>query len=97
MVVNKDKQYKWQATQFYNQRVKERQFRAVDLVPKKPERARHGTKKLYSNCEGPFKVTKVAWLRACQLEDLDGKALPYTWNSDNLRNNIDKAIETSRK
>ena len=37
------------------------------------------------NWEGPFRITLVAGIGAYYLEDLDEKAVPCSWNVNNLK------------
>ena len=41
--------------------------------------------KLGPNWEGPFRITSVAGIGAYYLEDLDEKAVPRSWNVNNLK------------
>ncbi|XP_072087112.1 uncharacterized protein [Arachis hypogaea] len=71
----------------YNQRLHPRSFRVNDLVLRKSEQARkpsaHG--KLAANWEGPYRVTEVIGNGAYQLQTLQGKDLPNTWNVSSLK------------
>lgn len=44
----------------------------------------HISRKLDPTQENPFKMVKIARPEAYWLEDLNGKPLPHSWNSDNL-------------
>ena len=41
--------------------------------------------KLGPNWEGPYRITSVAGIGACYLEDLDEKTVLYPWNVNNLK------------
>ena len=41
--------------------------------------------KLGPNWEGPYRITLVAGIGAYYLEDLDEKAIPRSWNVNNLK------------
>ncbi|XP_016185798.1 uncharacterized protein LOC107627482 [Arachis ipaensis] len=71
----------------YNTKVLRRKFDERDLVlgrndigPPSP-----GEGKLAANWEGPYRVKEVLGNGAYKLERLDGKEMPRTWNSGNLR------------
>ena len=41
--------------------------------------------KLGPNWEGPYQITSIAGIGAYYLEDLDEKAIPRSWNVNNLK------------
>ncbi|XP_014490737.1 uncharacterized protein LOC106753443 [Vigna radiata var. radiata] len=74
-------------TRRYNTKVRPRHFTEGDLVWRKRGDARknksHG--KLADNWEGPFRISKDLKNGAYQLEYLDGKMVPNTWNVTHLK------------
>ncbi|KAK3036150.1 hypothetical protein RJ639_029887 [Escallonia herrerae] len=79
--------YRQRVSKFYDKRVRPRIFRVGDLVLCHIEASapRDAVGKLAPNWEGPYKVVKLGGPGAYHLEDLDGKAIPRTWNATNLR------------
>ncbi|GAA0143096.1 hypothetical protein LIER_03857 [Lithospermum erythrorhizon] len=69
----------------YNRRVKNRQFRAGDLVLRLCSASQPKEKcKLILKWERPYQVKKVIGPSTYELEDLDGKAVPRTWHASKL-------------
>ncbi|RDX98991.1 hypothetical protein CR513_18019, partial [Mucuna pruriens] len=75
---------KTRAARRYNQKVVPRRFKAGDLVLKKIIMAANKNK-LTPLWEGPFRVMNETGQGAYKLENLEGKALPRTWNAVSLR------------
>ena len=73
--------------QYYNFRVRHRDFQLGDLVLRKViGAARDPTQgKLDPNWEGPYRV--ASWQRkgTYHLETLEGQKLPHPWNTEHLR------------
>jgi len=83
----REKTSKLRAARRFNRKVQPRAFQPGDLIwrirgeVKKDTRAR----KLGPNWEGPFRVTTNLDNRAYRLQELDGKAIPQTWNAIHLK------------
>ncbi|XP_021827603.1 uncharacterized protein LOC110768210 [Prunus avium] len=79
--------YQQRTTRFYNQKVRERNFRPGDLVLRKvlPGTRDPTAGTLGANWEGPYTVTDVARPGTYRLAHLNGKALPHPWNAEHLR------------
>ncbi|KAK3003723.1 hypothetical protein RJ639_019794 [Escallonia herrerae] len=79
--------YQHLVSKFYDQRVRPQMFRVGDLVLRRIEASapRDAIGKLAPNWEGPYKVVKLGGPGAYNLEAMDGKAIPRTWNATNLR------------
>ncbi|CAJ2642757.1 uncharacterized protein LOC123899916 [Trifolium pratense] len=75
---------KQQARRKYETRVMARDFKAGDLVLKRPMGRDKGGK-LAPNWEGPYRIQEAFGRGAYRLETLKGEALPRTWNVVNLR------------
>ncbi|RDY10120.1 Tf2-9, partial [Mucuna pruriens] len=75
---------KARAARKYNQRVIPRNFEAGDLVLKKVTMTANKNK-LTPLWEGPFRIVNGTGQGAYKLENLEGKALPRTWNAASLR------------
>lgn len=74
-------------TQYYNSRVKPKEFKERDLVPRlattsNPNQPRG---KLAPTWEGPYKVVKLIRLGTYHLQTLSGTPIPRAWNAANLR------------
>ena len=75
---------KQRMTRRFNLRVKQRGFKAGDLVLKKvTDPTKKG--KLDPNWEGPYRVLEESQNGAYKLETSDGSELPRTWNIANLK------------
>ena len=79
--------YQKQLAKTFNQKVQHKQFSVGDLVLRKVVR---NTKdpadgKLIPNCEGLYKIVKLADKGVYYLEDPEGKLALRPWNSNNLR------------
>ena len=75
---------KQRAARRYNSKVVSREMKVGDLVLKKVTApAKMG--KLAPNWEGPFRVKEKFSTGAYKLEELDGTAIPRSWNAINLR------------
>ncbi|KAK3035374.1 hypothetical protein RJ639_033658 [Escallonia herrerae] len=78
---------KQRVAQYYNQKVRSKQFNEGDLVLRKLEvsNPKAATGKLSPNWEGPYRVIKVLKTGAYALGTLSGESIPRTWNAENLR------------
>ena len=78
---------KLRATRRYNTKVQPRAFQLGDLIWWVQGEARKDpwAGKLGPNWESPFKVTKSLGNGAYKLQELDGKAIPRTWNATHLK------------
>ncbi|KAK2991305.1 hypothetical protein RJ640_024570 [Escallonia rubra] len=79
--------YQHRVSRFYDQRVRPRAFRVGDLVLRRIEASapHEAIGKLAPNWEDPYRVVKLGSPGAYHLEQLDGKAIPRTWNAIHLR------------
>ncbi|XP_028064790.1 protein NYNRIN-like [Camellia sinensis] len=79
--------YQQELSRKYNKTVHPRLFKIGDWVLRKVmgNTVIPGEGKLGANWEGPYKVTGLASKGAYHLEDLDGKAIPRSWNAANLK------------
>ena len=70
----------------YNSRVRHKDFQVGDLVLRRiMGAARDPTQgKLSPNWEGPYRITSWQRKDAYHLETLDGRKLPYPWNTEHL-------------
>ena len=79
--------YHRKTTKYYDRMVKPRSFKPVDLVLKKLLPARkdptHG--KLGPHWEGPYVVSRIVRPGNYELQTEEGKTLPHSWNTENLR------------
>ncbi|XP_063949855.1 uncharacterized protein LOC135152711 [Daucus carota subsp. sativus] len=74
------------ASYYYNLRVKERYFREGDLVLKKIEASRVGSKgKMAPNWEGLYQVKTVTGHGSYKLQTLEGIEVPRSWHVTNLK------------
>ncbi|XP_072071637.1 uncharacterized protein [Arachis hypogaea] len=71
----------------YNAKVLKREFEQDDLVLRRNDigAPTPGEGKLTANWEGPYRMKEVIGKDTYKLERLDGKEIPRTWNSSNLR------------
>ncbi|XP_072074332.1 uncharacterized protein [Arachis hypogaea] len=71
----------------YNAKVLKREFERDDLVLRRNDIGvpTPGEGKLTANWEGPYRIKEVIGKDAYKLEWLDGKEVPRTWNTNNLR------------
>ena len=79
--------YHQKLKQGYDTNVKLRPLGLGDLVMRKILGSAKNPSwgKLGPNWEGPYRITSVARIGAYYLEDLDKKAVPCSWNVNNLR------------
>ncbi|KAK3027190.1 hypothetical protein RJ639_042456 [Escallonia herrerae] len=79
--------YQHRVAKFFDKRVRSRSFRIGDLVLRRMDVSipRDAIGKLSPNWEGPYSVIKLGGPGSYQLETLDGKAIPRTWNARILR------------
>ena len=73
--------------QYYNSRVRHRDFQVGDLVLRRVMGAvRDPTQgKLGPNWEGPYRITSWQRKGTYHLETTDGQKLPHSWNTEHLR------------
>ena len=79
--------YQNRKAQYYNSRVRHRDFQVGDLVLR---RVMGATKdptqgKLGPNWEGPYRITSWQRKGTYHLETTDGQKLPHPWNTEHLR------------
>ena len=79
--------YQNRMAQYYNSRVRHKDFQVGDLVLRKVMgAARDPTQgKLSPNWEGPYRVTSWQRKGTYHLETLEGQKLPHPWNTEHLR------------
>ena len=79
--------YKEKVAQYYNRKVKKREFKKGDLVLRKAEViVMHTLKdKFAPTWEGPYQVQEVSGNEAYRLQHPDGTPIPQTCNSNNLK------------
>jgi len=68
----------------YKTKVNPRQFKVVDLVPRKVDPYQIENK-LSSKWTGPYRVIEVLDNGAYWMETLDGGTIPRTWNAESLK------------
>ncbi|GAA0161265.1 hypothetical protein LIER_17623 [Lithospermum erythrorhizon] len=85
VVVDKTARYKVKVAAHYNKRVQARQFLVGDLVLRARRASAHGKPgKLESPCEGPYLVRRVVGPVSYELETLEGRQVPRSWNACHL-------------
>nr|GEX42500.1 retrovirus-related Pol polyprotein from transposon opus [Tanacetum cinerariifolium] len=78
--------YKAQTEKYYNNKVKHNQFKIGDFVLRRNEASRQeGQRKPGPNWEGPYQVTSTKRAGTYILADMNGRPVPRTWHSSNLR------------
>ncbi|KAI3691317.1 hypothetical protein L2E82_49639 [Cichorium intybus] len=78
--------YKAATEKYYNKRVKEKRFGIGDLVLRKNEASHAEPRgKLGPTWEGPYIITEASPKGCYILETLEGRAIPRTWNIQNLK------------
>ena len=79
--------YQNRMVQYYNSRVRHRDFQVGDLVLRRVMgTARDPTQgKLGPNWEGPYRITSWQRKGTYHLETIDGQKLPHPWNTEHLR------------
>ena len=90
--------YQQKLKQDYDANVKLRLLTPGDLVLRKVVGAAKNPAwgKLGPNWEGPYHIISEAGIGAYFLEDLDKHVIPYPWNVNNLKRNLD-LIEEKRE
>ncbi|GJR86177.1 reverse transcriptase domain-containing protein [Tanacetum coccineum] len=77
---------KQQVEKYYNQRVRNKQFKVGESVLRKNELLKvENTGKLGPKWEGPYEVVKTYGTGAYKLWSMEGAKIPRTWHSSNLR------------
>lgn len=69
----------------FDKHVSPRGFEPGDLVLRKIEATGQHVAKLAPNWEGPFRVKRGRGIGAYELEDMQGRPIPRTWNACHLR------------
>ena len=78
--------YKHKVAQFYNRRVKSRQFQVGDLVLRLLKSSKPSAHtKLGAKWEGPYRVKEIVGPGSYILEHIDGRSIPHVWHACNLR------------
>ncbi|KAG7559308.1 Ribonuclease H domain [Arabidopsis thaliana x Arabidopsis arenosa] len=79
--------YQNATARYYNSHVKHRRFHEGDLVLRKvfQNTAEQNAGKLGANWEGPYTIAKVIRPGVYELINMDGKAVPRSWNAMHLR------------
>ncbi|KAG7594099.1 Zinc finger CCHC-type [Arabidopsis thaliana x Arabidopsis arenosa] len=79
--------YQSATARYYNSHVKHRRFHEGDLVLRKvfQNTAELNAGKLGANWEGPYKISKVVRPGVYELANMNGKAIPRSWNAMHLR------------
>ena len=79
--------YKLQMTREYKKRVKYRPLRKGDLVLRKMAALGRANEqgRLTPNWEGPYEIIEEVRDGTFRLQDMEGRELPRTWNTDNLK------------
>ena len=78
--------YRQKVARYYNSRVKNKIFRAGDLVLRRATISQPQDRgKLAPNWEGPYEVKEVVRPGTYYLKEIGGADLPRPWSSENLR------------
>ena len=79
--------YQQRMTNLYNRRVKQRIFRARNLVLRRvfENTIELAPRKFQSNWEGPYVIVRVGVAGSYELNKLDGMSVPKTWNAMHLQ------------
>ncbi|CAE5960381.1 unnamed protein product [Arabidopsis arenosa] len=79
--------YQNATARYYNSHVKQRRFHEGDLVLRKvfQNTAELNAGKLGANWEGPYTIAKVVRPGVYELINMNGKAVPRSWNAMHLR------------
>ena len=79
--------YQQQAAKYYNARVRGRHFQEGDLVLRKvfENTTETNAGKLGENWEGPYIIAKIVKPGVYELVQMNGTAIPRSWNAANLR------------
>ena len=80
--------YQHQADKYYRKKVKERRFEEGDLVLRKAFENKEELKagKPGANWEGPYLISKIVKPGVYQVMEMDGTAVPRSWNVVILKN-----------
>ena len=86
-VLKRMEDYHRKTARYYDQRVKPKSYNPGDLVLKKllPIRKDPAHGKLRPNWEGPYIVSRIIRRGNYELQTEEGKALPYSWNTEHLK------------
>jgi len=79
--------YQNETARYYNSNVRQRRFHEGDRVLRKvfQNTTEPNAGKLVTNWEGPYLISKVVRPGVYELADLNGKAVPRSWNAMHLR------------
>ncbi|XP_074363508.1 uncharacterized protein LOC141704072 [Apium graveolens] len=79
--------YQQRTARYYNKKVKGQLLKVGDLVLRKvmPNTKKPHHRVFEANWEGPYKIKAILWKDTYQLEDMEGKLVPRTWNAEHLR------------
>ncbi|KAK2655753.1 hypothetical protein Ddye_008805, partial [Dipteronia dyeriana] len=79
--------YQNRITRYFNKRVRIWCFKEGDLVLRKVTQNNRVKSDgvLGQNWEGPYLIKIVVYSGAYKLEDMDGRSIDHTWNTDQLR------------
>ena len=78
--------YRQKVARYYNSRVKNKVFRAGDLVLQRAAVSQPQDRgKLAPNWEGPYEVKEIVRPGTYYLKELEGADLPRPWSLKNLR------------
>ncbi|XP_021765915.1 uncharacterized protein LOC110730418 [Chenopodium quinoa] len=79
--------YRLRMTRAYNRRVSKRTMKLGDLVLRKMEAVGRANEdgKLTPNWEGPYRVREEVRDGTYHLEEMNGRPIPRTWNTDNMK------------
>ncbi|GAA0156078.1 hypothetical protein LIER_13653 [Lithospermum erythrorhizon] len=86
VAVTKMSKYKQKVAAYYDKRVRSRQFLVIDLVLRGRQASVHGKHgKLESSWEGPYIIRRIVGPVTYELETLEGRQVPRSWNACHLR------------
>lgn len=79
--------YQNEITRYYNSHVKHRRFHEGDLVLRNvfQNTTEPNAGKLGANWEGPYTILRVVRPDVYELANVNGKAIPRSWNAMHLR------------
>ena len=79
--------YQRKMARYYDQKVKPRIYKPGDLILKKllPARKNPTHGKLGPNWEGPYIVSHIIRSGNYELQTVEGKILPHSWNAEHLK------------
>ncbi|GAA0139470.1 hypothetical protein LIER_01005 [Lithospermum erythrorhizon] len=85
---DKTPKYKKKVVAYYNRRVRCRQFLVGDLVLRASQASAHGKQgKVESPCEEPYIIRSIVTPVTYELETLEGRQVPRSWNACDLSKN----------